>query len=64
MKENWKDFSTGIMQSLTKYWHQFLLALPRIALAVVLLLAVLFIASFISRKCGTTCKVSRIFIAG
>ncbi len=49
MKENWKDFSTEMLQSLTKYWHQFLLALPRIALAVALLLLVLFIASFISR---------------
>ncbi|MEP7232898.1 MAG: mechanosensitive ion channel, partial [Ginsengibacter sp.] len=49
MKENAKSFTSGLMESLTLYWNKFLLALPRIVLAIVLLVIVFYIATYIAR---------------
>lgn len=49
MKENAKSFTTGLMESMTLYWNKFLLALPRIVLAIVLLIIVFYIAAYIAR---------------
>ncbi|MDQ6904462.1 MAG: mechanosensitive ion channel [Bacteroidota bacterium] len=48
MKENAKSFTNGLMESLTLYWNKFLMALPRIVMAIVLLVIVFYIASYIS----------------
>ena len=49
MKEEFTGFTTELLQALTRYWQQFVHALPRIALGVLLLLLVLFLASRISK---------------
>ncbi len=49
MKENAKSFTNGLMESMTLYWNKFLLALPRIVLATILLVIVFYIASYIAR---------------
>lgn len=49
MKENARNFSNEIFQSLNRYWDQFLIALPRIVLAVVILIVTLLVASYISK---------------
>ncbi len=48
MKEEFQGFTSELMQALTRYWQQFVYALPRIALGILLLLVVLFLASRIS----------------
>ena len=48
MKENFQGFTTELLQSLTRYWHQFVLVLPRIAVAILVFGLVLFLASRIS----------------
>lgn len=48
MKEDFQGFTTELLQSITRYWHLFVLALPRIGIAILLLLLVLFLASRIS----------------
>ncbi len=49
MKENAKSFTNGLMESMTLYWNKFLLALPRIVLAIILLAIVFYVASYIAR---------------
>ncbi|MEO8567803.1 MAG: mechanosensitive ion channel family protein, partial [Ginsengibacter sp.] len=49
MKENAQSFTNGLMESLTLYWNKFLLALPRIALSIVLLITVIYIAAYVAR---------------
>ncbi|MDQ6843442.1 MAG: mechanosensitive ion channel [Bacteroidota bacterium] len=49
MKQSAKSFTTGLMESMTLYWNKFLLALPRIVLAIVLLVIVFYIAAYIAR---------------
>ena len=49
MKESAKSFTNGLMESMTLYWNKFLLALPRIAMAIILLVIVFYIASYIAR---------------
>ncbi len=49
MKEDAKSFTNGLVDSMTLYWNKFLLALPRIALAIVLLIIVFYIAAYIAR---------------
>ncbi len=49
MKESAKSFTNGLMESLTLYWNKFLLALPRIVLAIVLLIIVFYMAAYIAR---------------
>ena len=48
MKENFQGFTTELLQSITRYWHQFVLVLPRIAVAILVFGLVLFLASRIS----------------
>ncbi len=49
MKETAKSFTNGLMESITLYWNKFLLALPRIVMAIILLVIVFYIASYIAR---------------
>ncbi|MEO6134450.1 MAG: hypothetical protein ABIP35_04820, partial [Ginsengibacter sp.] len=49
MKETAKSFTAGLLESAILYWNKFLLALPRIVLAIVLLSIIFFIAFYISR---------------
>ena len=49
MKESAKSFTSGLMESMTFYWNKFLLALPRIVMAIILLLIVFYIASYVAR---------------
>lgn len=49
MRENARNATSEILQSLGRYWEQFLIALPRIVLAVVLLVVVLVVASYVSK---------------
>ncbi len=49
MKETAKTFTNGLMESLALYWNKFLLALPRIVMAIILLVIVFYIASYIAR---------------
>ncbi|MEO6188514.1 MAG: mechanosensitive ion channel domain-containing protein [Ginsengibacter sp.] len=49
MKDTAKSFTEGFMESLTLYWNKFLLALPRIMIAILLLVIVFFVASYIAR---------------
>ena len=48
MKEDFKGFSTELLQSLTRYWQQFVYTLPRIVMGVLVLVLVLFLAARIS----------------
>ncbi|MEO9005281.1 MAG: mechanosensitive ion channel family protein [Ginsengibacter sp.] len=49
MKETAKTFTNGLMDSMILYWNKFLLALPRILIAIILLVIVVYIASYIAR---------------
>lgn len=49
MKETAKSFTAGLLDAAILYWNKFLLALPRIVLAIIILVIILFIASYISR---------------
>ncbi len=49
MKESAKSFTNGLMESVTLYWNKFLLALPRIVMAIILLVIVFYVASYIAR---------------
>ncbi len=49
MKETAKTFTQGLMESITLYWNKFLLALPRIVLALILLVIVFYVAAYISK---------------
>ncbi len=49
MKESAKSFTNGLMESVTLYWNNFLLALPRIIMAIILLVIVFYVASYIAR---------------
>ena len=49
MKEGAKSFTNGLMESVTLYWNKFLLALPRIVMAIILLVIVFYVASYIAR---------------
>lgn len=48
MKEDFQGFTTELLQALTRYWQQFILVLPRIAMGILVLVIVLFLASRIS----------------
>ncbi len=49
MKERAMSFSTGLLESITNYWNKFLLAFPRIIMAIIVLIIVLYIATYASR---------------
>jgi small-conductance mechanosensitive channel len=49
MKENAISFTDGLMESMTNYWNKFLLALPRIVMAIIALVIIIYIASYIAR---------------
>ncbi len=49
MKESAKSFTNGLMESMTLYWNKFLLSLPRLIMAIILLVIVFFIAAYIAR---------------
>ena len=49
MKESAKSFTNGLMESMTLYWNKFLLSLPRLIMAIILLVIVFFVAAYIAR---------------
>lgn len=49
MKETAKSFTEGFMESTILYWNKFLLALPRLAMAIIVFLIVLYFSSLIAR---------------
>lgn len=49
MKESAKTFTNGLVKSIILYWNKFLLALPRIILAILILVIVFYLASYIVR---------------
>ena len=48
MKETAKSFTNGLMESMTLYWNKFLLTLPRLVMAIILLVIVFYIASYVA----------------
>ena len=49
MKETAKSFTDGIMDAITLYWNKLLFALPRLVMAIIVFLLVVYIASLVSR---------------
>lgn len=49
MQNNALSFTQGLQESLIKYWNSFLLSLPRIFIGLLVLIAFLIIASYISK---------------
>lgn len=49
MKKDPLSFADGFMNSLIAYWNKFLLALPRIIIAIAIMVVIIFIARYIAR---------------
>lgn len=49
MKDTAKSFTDELMEAITMYWNKFLFALPRIVLAIIVFLLVVYIASVVAR---------------
>lgn len=49
MKETANSFTAGLIESLSLYWNKFLLAFPRIILAVIVVIIVLYISTYASK---------------
>ena len=49
MKETAKSFTDGIMDAIYLYWNKFLFALPRLVMAIIVFLLVVYIASLVAR---------------
>ena len=48
MKETAKSFTDGLMESIALYWNKFLFALPRLVLAIIVFVIVIYIASLVA----------------
>lgn len=48
MKETAKSFTAGLMESIALYWNKFLFSLPRLVMAIIVFVIVIYIASLVA----------------